>query len=291
MRRCERPGAAGPGGAAPRGISCGLASPGRPGSPWDGQGQPLGDALSGRPGSQQRGSAGVRGRRGAAEERADPRAGRGAAEDPERGDAAAPGRKGRRRRARGGGAPRSRGAVRGCSWPLEAQGWPRTRRRPTKPLRAERDGSARVRVRARSDSAGGAGGSSDPSAQSAVQWRARPRCPRPPASAAEHAHAAPSLPQRAQYQDKLARQRYEDQLKQQVSLAPARQGRRRDPQEPHVVQAGCAARPLPRCCAAEAGGYRPPGAPSWDPTGDLAVTGLWGGGGSDVSACHEHYSF
>lgn len=269
----------------PRGISCGLASPGRPGSPWDGQGRPLGDVLSGRPGSQQRGSAGVRGRRGAAEERADPRAGRGAAEDPERGDAAAPGRKGRRRRARGGGAPRSRGAVRGCSWPLEAQGWPRTRRRPTKPLRAERDGSAR------SDSAGGAGGSSDPSAQSAVQWRARPRCPRPPASAAEHAHAAPSLPQRAQYQDKLARQRYEDQLKQQVSLAPARQGRRRDPQEPHVVQAGCAARPLPGCCAAEAGGHRPPGAPSWDPTGDLAVTGLWGGGGSDVSACHEHYSF
>lgn len=154
-----------PGAAALRGISCGLASPGRPGSPWDGQGRPLGDVLSGRPGSQQRGSAGVRGRRGAAEERADPRAGRGAAEDPERRDAAAPGRKGRRRRARGGGAPRSRGAVRGCSWPLEAQGWPRTCRRPTKPLRAERDGSARVRVRARSDSAGGAGGSSDPSAQ------------------------------------------------------------------------------------------------------------------------------
>lgn len=150
---------------------------------------------------------------------------------------------------------------------------------------------ARVSACALSDSAGGAGGSSDPSAQSAVQWRARPRCPRPPASAAEHAHAAPSFPQRAQYQDKLARQRYEDQLKQQVSLAPARQGRRRDPQEPHVVQAGCASRPLPRCCAAEAGGHRPPGAPSWDPTGDLAVTGLWGGGGSDVSACHEHYSF
>ena len=36
--------------------------------------------------------AGVRGGRGAAEGRADPRAGRGAEEDPERGDAAAPGR-------------------------------------------------------------------------------------------------------------------------------------------------------------------------------------------------------
>lgn len=41
-------------------------------------------------------SVGVRGRRGAAEERADPRAGRREEEDSERGDAAAPGRKDRR---------------------------------------------------------------------------------------------------------------------------------------------------------------------------------------------------
>lgn len=43
-------------------------------------------------------SAGVRGRCGAAQERADPGAGRGKEEDPERGDAAAPGRKSARGR-------------------------------------------------------------------------------------------------------------------------------------------------------------------------------------------------
>lgn len=40
-----------------------------------------------------------------------------------------------------------------------------------------------------------------------------------PASAAEPCSRCALLPQRAQYQDKLARQRYEDQLKQQVSWA------------------------------------------------------------------------